>query len=77
MARSAWNGYHSIPLPEEDRQLTTFIAEWGRYLYRVALHVASGDAYNSRYNEIISETEKEKKSVDDGMIWDDEDLEKH
>jgi len=27
----AWNGYHSIPLREKDRHLTTFITPWGRY----------------------------------------------
>ena len=26
----AWNGYHSVPLRESDRHLTTFITEWGR-----------------------------------------------
>ena len=26
----AWNGYHSVPLYEEDRHLTTFITPWGR-----------------------------------------------
>ena len=25
-----WNGYHSIPLHEDDRHLTTFITPWGR-----------------------------------------------
>ena len=24
-----WNGYHSVPLHEDDRQLTTFITPWG------------------------------------------------
>lgn len=32
----AWNGYHSIPLDERDRHLTTFITPWGRYRYCVA-----------------------------------------
>ena len=27
----AWNGYHSVPLREEDRYLITFITQWGRY----------------------------------------------
>ena len=76
----AWNGYHSIPLAEEDRHLTTFITEWGRYCYRVAPqgYVASGDAYNARYDEIISEVERKTKCVDDAMIWDDDDdLQEH
>ena len=32
----AWNGYHTVPLREEDRHLTTFIMEYGRYTYNVA-----------------------------------------
>merc|ERR1712030_73117 len=30
----AWNGFHSIPLKEEDKHLTTFITPWGRYRYK-------------------------------------------
>ena len=76
----AWNGYHSIPLAEEDRHLTTFITEWGRYRYRVAPqgYVASGDAYNLRYDEIISDVKRKTKCVDDSLIWDaDEELADH
>ncbi|KAJ8369166.1 hypothetical protein SKAU_G00091940 [Synaphobranchus kaupii] len=29
----AWNGYHSVPLHEDDRHKTTFITPWGRYRY--------------------------------------------
>ena len=32
----AWNGYHSVPIREEDRHLTTFITPCGRYRYKVA-----------------------------------------
>ena len=76
----ALNGYRLISLTKEDRYLTTFITEWGRYRYRVATlgYVASGDAYNARYDEIISEVERKTKCVDDAMIWDDDDdLEEH
>ena len=43
----AWNGYHSIPLHEDDRHLMTFITPWGRYRYRTAPqgYIASGDCY--------------------------------
>ena len=69
----AWNGYHSVPLAEEDRHLTTFITEWGRYRYRVAPQgfVASGDAYNARYDQIIEDVPRKTKCVDDAMLWDD------
>ena len=30
----AWNGYHSVPIKEEDRDVTTFITPWGRFRYR-------------------------------------------
>ena len=42
----AWNGYHSVPIREEDRHVTTFITSWGRYKYNVAPqgYMASGDA---------------------------------
>ena len=41
----AWNGYHSVPICEEDRHFTTFITPWGRYRYKVAPqgYMASGD----------------------------------
>ena len=41
---NAWNGYHSVPLREEDRHFTTFITPWGRYRYMTAPqgHIASG-----------------------------------
>ena len=32
----AWNGYHSVPIRESDRHLTTFITPFGRFRYRTA-----------------------------------------
>ena len=66
------NGYHSVPLREEDRYLTTFITEWGRYRYKVAPQgsSASGDGYSRRYDEIIADVERKKKCVDDTTQWD-------
>ena len=32
----AWNGYDSVPIRKEDKDLTAFITPWGRYRYRVA-----------------------------------------
>ena len=51
----AWNGYHSVPIREEDRHVTTFITPWGRYRYRVAPQgfLASGDAYTQRFDSLI------------------------
>ena len=76
----AWNGYHSVLLAKEDRHLTTFITEWGRYCYCIAPqgYVASGDAYNARYDDIIADIKRKTKCVDDAMIWDgDNELEEH
>ena len=51
----AWSGYHSALIAEEDRHLTSFITEWGRYQYRVAPqgYVSSNDGYAKRYDKII------------------------
>ena len=42
----AVNGYYSVILDEESQKLTTFITEWGRFMYlRIPLgYLASGDA---------------------------------
>ena len=69
----AWNGYHSIPLHEDDRHLTTFITPWGRYRYCVAPqgYIASGDGYTRRFDEIVSDISQKTKCVDDALLWDD------
>lgn len=70
----AWNGYHSVPVREQDRHLLTFITEFGRYRYRVAPqgYLASGDGYAYRYDSIIADTLRKTKCVDDTVLWDDE-----
>ena len=67
----AWNGYHSVPLREEDRHLTTFITPWGRYRYCTAPqgYIASGDAYSRRYDEIVSDITNKTKCIDDTILW--------
>ena len=68
----AWNGYHSLPLSEESKNATTFITEWGRYRYLGApqgLH-SSGDGYTRRYDDIIADTPRKTKIVDDSCLWD-------
>lgn len=70
----AWNGYHSVPIREEDRHLTTFITPWGRYRYRTAPqgYIASGDAYTRRYDAIVSDIPNKTKCVDDSLLWADD-----
>ena len=67
----AWNGYHSVPIREEDRHLTTFITPWGRYRYRTAPqgYIASGDCYTRRYDEIVADIGSQTKCVDDALLW--------
>ena len=67
----AWNGCHSVPIREEDRHITTFITPWGRYRYKVAPQgfLASGDAYNQRFDAIISHITNKVKCVDDTCLW--------
>ena len=70
----ATDGYHSIPLEEHSRHLTTFITEWGRYRYRRLPQgfVAAGDAYTRRYDEIIKNIDRKIKCVDDTLLYDDD-----
>ena len=70
----AKDGYHSVPLAEEDRHLTTFITEEGRFRYCVAPqgYLASGDGYNQRYDNLIAEIPRKSKCVDDVIFWDDD-----
>lgn len=74
----AWNGYHSAPLREADRHLTTFITPFGRWRYCRAPQgfLSSGDGYNRRFDAILSDFERKERCVDDTIIYD-EDLEDH
>ncbi len=67
----AWNGYHSVPLHENDRHYTTFITPWGRYRYCTAPqgYIASGDAYTRRYDEIVADIPNKTKCIDDSLLW--------
>ena len=68
----AVNGYHSIPLDKESQPLTTFITEWGRYMYiRMPQgYVLSGDAYTCRYDEIIKDIPCKVKIGDNTLLYD-------
>ncbi|XP_043204419.1 uncharacterized protein LOC122371791 [Amphibalanus amphitrite] len=73
----AWNGYHSVPLHEEDRHLTTFLTPWGRYRYCAAPqgYISSGDGYTRRYDEIVMAANLSHdcytKCIDDTLLWGD------
>ena len=74
----AWNGYHSVPLRESDRHLTTFITPFGRWRYTRAPQgfLTSGDGYNRRFDAVLSTFERKERCVDD-TIHHDTDLEQH
>ena len=66
------DGYHAITLDKESQSLTTFITEWGKYIYlRVTQEfIASGDAYTCRYDEIIKNFPCKVKIIDDTLLYD-------
>ena len=74
----AWNGYHSVPLRESDRHLTTFITPFGRWRYTRAPQgfLSSGDGYNRRFDAVLSDYERKERCVDDTIHYD-TDLEQH
>ena len=67
----AFNGYHQVKLDEDSIKLTNFITEFGRYQYLRAPqgHIASGDGYFRRFDDIISSIRK-KKIVHDVLLYD-------
>ena len=70
----AWQGYHSVPIAEEDRPFTTFLTPWGKFRYKTCPQgfLASGDAYNARYDKIIEEFTNKTKCIDDTLLWSDD-----
>ena len=70
----AWNGYHSLMLHPDAKELTTFNTEWGRYRYLrgpQGFH-GTGDAYTRRFDDITSGEERYLRCIDDGLLYDDD-----
>ena len=67
----AWNGFHSIPLKEEDRPLTTFVTPWGRYRYKCLPQgfLAATDGYTERYDYITRDIKNMERCVDDAILY--------
>ena len=71
------DGFHGVPLAEEDKHKTTFITEWGRYRYaRVPQgYGSSTDGYTMRTDEILAsvpgkpDNQDYEKVVDDIIQW--------
>ena len=74
----AWQSYHSVPLRESDRHLTTFITPFGSWRYKHAPQgfVSSGDAFNRRFDTILRDFTRKERVVDDTIHYD-SDLEEH
>ena len=74
----AWNGYHSVPLRESDRHLTTFITPFGKWRYTRAPQgfLSSGDGYNKRFDAILSDFVRKERCVDDTIHYD-ENMQEH
>ena len=68
----AWNGYHSVPIRDEDRHLTTFTTPWGLFRYKRAPQgfLSSGDGYNRRFDDIASHIIRMERCVDDTLLHD-------
>ncbi len=65
---------------EEDKHLTTFMTEWGRYRYRMAPHgcAPSNDGHSRCHNEIIESVVRKATIAGTTVMWDaDQDLEVH
>lgn len=72
LVTDAWNGYHSVPVRRDDKDLLTFITEFGRYRYCIAPqgYLASRDGYTHRYDCIIADIPRKTKCVGDATFWD-------
>ena len=64
-------GYHSIPIHPDNQKHTSFLTPWGRYQYRSTPqgHLAAGDGYTQRYDEITADFPDYKRCVDDTYLW--------
>ena len=69
----AWNGYHSVPLLESYRHLTTFITPCGKWRYTRAPQsfFSSGDGNNRCFSAILADFERRKRCVVDTIFCDD------
>ena len=67
----AWNGYHSVPVHEEDRKYLNFGTQFGTYQMCVAPQgwCTSGDAYTRRYDDLIKDVTNVVKQIDDTLLW--------
>ena len=72
MYHLAVDGYHAVELDSESQPSTTFISEWGRYMYLCLpyLFITAGDAYTHCYDNIIKDVPHKVKIMDDTLLYD-------
>ena len=67
-----WNGYHSVPICEEDRHYTNFTTQYGLFRYCRAPqgYLSSGDGFNRRMDDLTAHIQRLERCVDDNLIHD-------
>ena len=67
--------YHSVILAEEDRTVTEFLCEFGRYCCVGSGQglIFTGDAYTQRFDRITQDFTIVVRCVDDSLLWADDD----
>ena len=67
----AVDGYHAITLNKESQPLTTFITEWGRYMYLrlPQRYLAFGDVHTRQFDELVKDVCQKIKIVDDTLLY--------
>ena len=67
----AWNGFHSIPIAEEDQHKTMFITEYGSNMYKRGPQgwLSTGDAYTARFDSLTEDIKNKTKCIDDTVSW--------
>ena len=67
-----WNGYHSVPICEEDRHYTTFTTQYGLFRYCRAPqgYLSSGDGFNRRMDDLTAHIQRLERCVDDNLLHD-------
>ena len=68
----AWKGYHSVPLRESDRHLTTFVTPFGHWPYKRARQgfLSFGNGCNGQFDAILSDFDQKEHIVDDTIFYD-------
>ena len=64
------DSYHAIALNKESQPLTTFITEWGHYMYLSLPQDYLAEAYTWRYDEVIKDVPRKLKIVGDTLLHD-------